>query len=76
MRPAGFRSLSTKFFVFTASLLFWVVFTFLAFDLRQGNVDWVKWALGSVLVVAAAAGLSRFTIKLLARPLMLLEEGI
>lgn len=75
-RPASFRSLSTKFFVFTASLLFWVVFTFLAFDLRQGHVDWVKWALGGVLVFVAAAGLSRFTIKLLARPLLLLEEGI
>src|SRR5215468_5192749 len=74
--PAGFRSLATKFFVFTAGVLLWVVLTMFAFDLRSESVNWPKWGLVCVLVVLVAAALSRFTTRLLARPLTLLEEGI
>jgi len=76
IRPAGFRSLATRFFVFTAALLFWVVLTMLGFDLRHDSVNWTKWAVVSVVVVLVAAILSKFTTKILARPLILLEEGI
>lgn len=76
IRPAGFRSLATRFFVFTAGLLFWVVLTMLGFDLRHDSVNWTKWAVVSVVVVLVAGILSKFTTKILARPLILLEEGI
>ncbi|HUQ91067.1 MAG TPA: ATP-binding protein [Bryobacteraceae bacterium] len=72
----GFRSLATKFFLFTAALLFWVVLTLFGLDLRHDSVDWIKWAMVSVMVVLVAGGLSRFTTKLLARPLILMEEAI
>ncbi|MBI3682141.1 MAG: response regulator [Acidobacteria bacterium] len=75
-RPAGFRSLATRFFVFTASLLSWVVLTLFTLDLRDESMSWSKWALVSVMMVLVAGVLSRFTTRLLARPLMLLEEGI
>ena len=76
VRPPGFRSLATKFFVFTAALLFWVVLSLFGFDFQKGDVNWLKWAVASVLVGAVAAGLSRFTTRVLARPLTFLEEGI
>ncbi|MBS1824668.1 MAG: response regulator [Acidobacteria bacterium] len=75
-RPAGFRSLATKFFVFIAGVLFWVVLTLLGFDMRQDSVNWGKWAVVSVLVVVIAALLSKFTTRILAAPLRMLEEGI
>ncbi len=76
IRPAGFRSLATKFFIFIAGILFWVVLTLLGFDMRQDSVNWGKWAVVSVLVVVVAALLSKFTTRILAQPLSLLEEGI
>lgn len=76
MRPAGFRSLATKFFVFLAGILFWVALTLLGFDMRQDSVNWGKWAVVSVLVLVVAALLSKFTTRVLAQPLKLLEEGI
>ena len=75
-RPAGFRSLATKFFVFIAGVLFWVVLTLLGFDMRQDSVNWGKWAVVSVLVVVIAALLSKFTTRILAAPLKMMEEGI
>ncbi|MBL8179537.1 MAG: response regulator [Bryobacterales bacterium] len=76
MRPAGFRSLATKFFVFIAGVLFWVALTLLGFDMRQDSVNWGKWAVVSVLVIVLAGLLSKFTTRVLAQPLKLLEEGI
>ncbi len=69
------RSLATKFFLFTAALLFWVVLTLLLFVLKE-HVEWHKWAAIGALVILVAAFVSRFTISLLARPLTLLERGI
>src|SRR5262245_1330663 len=75
-RPAGYRSLATKFFVFTATLLVWVVLTLFGFDVHNESVNWPKvLGLGSLMVLVAAA-LAKFTTRLLARPLMLLQEGI
>jgi signal transduction histidine kinase/DNA-binding response OmpR family regulator len=76
MRPAGFRSLATKFFIFIAGVLFWVALTLLGFDMRQDSVNWGKWAVVSVLLLVVAALLSKFTTRILAAPLKLLEEGI
>jgi len=59
-----------------AILVFWVVLTFLAYDLRQDNFDVAKGLLLCVIVILVAGAISRFTIRLLTRPLKLLEAGI
>src|SRR6266404_4011608 len=74
--PAILRSLSSKFSVFTATLVFWVVATILAYDLRQETFDAGKGILLFVIVILVSAAISRFTIRLLARPLSLLQSAI
>jgi signal transduction histidine kinase/DNA-binding response OmpR family regulator len=56
--------------------LFWVVVTLFGFDYHEGPINWGKWTLLTVVVMGVAAGLSRFTTRVLAQPLILLEEGI
>jgi signal transduction histidine kinase len=75
-RPGPLRSLASKFSMFTAALVFWVVATILAYDLRQDTFDVGKGLLLFVIVVLVAAAISRFTIRLLARPLSQLQAGI
>lgn len=75
-KPQGFRSLSSKFFVFTASLVFWVVAVILSYDLRNDSFPVTKVILLTVVVLLVAAAISRMTIRLLARPISLLQEGI
>src|SRR5579862_5204573 len=75
-RPGVLRSLATKFSIFTATLVFWVVATLLAYNLRQDNFDVAKGLLVFVVVLLVAGAISRFTIRLLIRPLRLLQDGI
>jgi two-component system, sensor histidine kinase SagS len=75
-RPGVLRSLASKFSIFTATLVFWVVATILAYDLRQDTFDVGKGLLVCVVVVLVSGAISRFTIRLLARPLKMLEAGI
>jgi signal transduction histidine kinase len=75
-RPGPLRSLASKFSIFTATLLFWVVATFLAYDLRQETFDAGKGLLLFVIVLLVSAAIARFTIRILARPLASLEAGI
>ena len=75
-RPGPLRSLASKFSIFTAALLFWVVATFLAYDLRQETFDAGKGLLLFVIVLLVSAAIARFTIRILARPLGSLEAGI
>jgi signal transduction histidine kinase/ActR/RegA family two-component response regulator len=74
--PRRFRSLASKFFVLTAALVFWVVAVILAYDLRQDAFDMSKGILLFVIVLLVAGAISRVTIRLLARPLQQLQEGI
>ena len=74
--PGPLRSLASKFSIFTAALLFWVVATFLAYDLRQDTFNAGKGLLLFVIVALVSAAIARFTIRILARPLALLEAGI
>src|SRR5580693_2603586 len=74
--PSVLRSLASKFSIFTATLVFWVVVTLLAYDLRQDTFDVGKGLLLCVVVVLVSGSISRFTIRLLARPLKLLQAGI
>jgi len=75
-RPGSLRSLSSKFSIFTATLVFWVVATILAYDLRQDTFDVGKGVLLCLIVILVSGAIARFTIRLLARPLALLQEGI
>lgn len=53
-----------------------MVLTILAFDLRHNRFDPSKGVLLLAVVLLVAAAISRFTIRLLARPLALLQSGI
>ncbi len=75
-RPAALRSLSSKFSFFAAALVFWVVVTIIAYDLRQETFDLGKGLLLCVIVFLVSGAIARFTIRLLARPLQQLQEGI
>ena len=75
-RPGALRSLASKFSLFTAVLVFWVVATILAYDLRQDTFDVGKGLLLFIIVVLVAGAISRFTIRLLVRPMSLLQAGI
>ncbi|HUS05576.1 MAG TPA: ATP-binding protein [Bryobacteraceae bacterium] len=70
------RSLASKFFLFTAALVFWVVAVILAYDLRQDTFDVSKGVLLFLVVLLVAGAISRMTIRVLARPLKLLQDGI
>ena len=74
--PAPLRSLASKFSLFSAALVFWVVGTIFAYDFRQNTLDATKGALLVLVVLLVAAANLRFTIRLLARPLGLLQAGI
>lgn len=71
-----FRSLSSKFTWFTGSLVYLVVATVLFFDIRQQTFNWTKGIVLCGVVAVLATLISRFTIRLLARPLQFLEAGI
>ena len=73
-RPSRFRTLASKFSIFTTVLVGWVVATIVGYDLRQHGVP--KGIILCVLVVLVAGTISRFTMRLLARPLALLQAGI
>ncbi len=75
-RPSQFRSLASKFFLLTAALVFWVVAVIIAYDLRQDTFDVSKGVLLCVVVLLVSGAISRLTIRLLARPLTQLHEGM
>jgi signal transduction histidine kinase len=75
-RPRNYRSLSSKFSIFTGVLVLWVVVVILCWDIRQHTFDLAKGLVSCVIVVIIAFAISRFTMRLLARPLALLQAGI
>lgn len=75
-RPGPLRSLASKFSLFSAALVFWVLATILAYDLRQDRFELRKGLLTFVTVCLVGAAISRFTIRLLVRPLAKLQAGI
>ncbi|SRR5579884_1092881 len=75
-RPRKFRSLASKFSIFTGVLLSWVVLIDMGLDIRQDTFTWPKGLVLCGLVACIAILISRFTIRVLARPLKLLEAGI
>ena len=75
-KPPRIRSLATKFTVFTALLVAWVVVTILGFDVRYGNFEPSKGVILWLIVVVVAAAIARFTLRQLVRPLVNLQRGI
>jgi signal transduction histidine kinase/CheY-like chemotaxis protein len=75
-RPLKYRSISSRFSIFTGVLLLWVVGVTIWWDIRQHTFNWTKGIILCGIVAMTAAAISRFTIRLLARPLALLEAGI
>jgi len=75
-RPAVLRSLASKFSLFSAALVFFVVGIIFAYDIHQNNMSAGNAALLFVVVLLVTAAISRFTIRLLTRPLRLLQDAI
>ncbi|HYL36842.1 MAG TPA: response regulator [Bryobacteraceae bacterium] len=76
VRPGGLHSLASKFSFFSATLVFWVVVTMLGYDLRRESFGASKILLLLAIVMLVTVAISRFTSRLLARPLALLQSGI
>ena len=75
-RPRKLRSLATRFSVFMVSVLLWVVAAGMWWDLAGGTLKWSKVIVMSGFVLGLAVVISQFTLRVLARPLALLEKGI
>ena len=76
IKPANFRSLSSKFSRFTVLLFLWMVALIVLWDVRSHTFDAPKAILMCVIVVLLGGLLSRFTMRALGRPLALLQQGI
>ncbi|WP_321472429.1 ATP-binding protein [uncultured Paludibaculum sp.] len=72
------RSIATKFSMFTAMLVFWVISVVLAYDLssQTDGVRLSKVAILLAILLLVAATIARFTTRLLVKPLLLLQVGI
>lgn len=75
-RPKGYRSISRRFSIFTVIVLLWVVLIALVWDLNHHSLDWRKFVLLSGAVTGVAVAISRFSLRVLSRPLELLERGM
>ena len=75
-RPARFHSIATKFAGFTGALVLWVVLVISGNDLREHDFRPSWGMLLGLVVVLVAVAISWFTMRLLARPLGLLQAGI
>ena len=70
-----FRSLTTKYSVFTGVLMLWIAVVVVGFG-RRDSFDGSEVLLVCTVVLLVGAAIARFTIRLLARPLLLLQQGI
>src|SRR6266853_1048999 len=75
-KPAKFNSLSSKFSIFIGVLLLWVVVVIMLWDIRAHQFDVWKGVLLCVVAILVGGAISRITVRLLARPLTLLQQGI
>ncbi len=75
-QTAKYRSLATKFFLFTAGLMAWVVLVVVAYDHINGTLSLGKSAILLAVVFVIAASLSLITVRLLVKPIETLEQGL
>lgn len=76
LKPAKFSSLSSKFSAFIGLLLMWVVAVVVLWDIRQHQFDLLKGVVLCAVAILVGGAISRITVRLLARPLTLLQQGI
>jgi len=74
--PPKHRTLASRFSFFTVLLLVWVVTVVLLWDIHTHTFSLGEGLLLVALVLAVAFLISRFTIRVLIRPLALLQQGI
>jgi signal transduction histidine kinase/FixJ family two-component response regulator len=74
-KPSTFRSLASKFSIFTIAVVLWVIVTITGY-LRQPSFELRKAVVLCVVVMMVAGAIARLTTRLLARPLALLQAGI
>ena len=70
------RSIASRFSLFTAALVFWVVAAIFGYDLRHETFNVFNGVLLCVVLVLIAATIARFIIGMLVRPLIRLQAGI
>ena len=70
------QSLSRKYSVFTGLLLLYVVFIFVAVDIHTHSFSPVKAAALAISSLLIAGAIAKYTNRLLARPLQLLQDGM
>ena len=75
-KPANFRSLSSKFSIFTGILLMWVVVVNSLWDFGRHTFDAEKGMVLCAIVVLTAGMISRFTMRVMARPLQMLQQAM
>src|SRR5579863_314829 len=76
VKPAKFYSLSSKFSIFIGLLLMWVVAVVVLWDIREHKFDLLKGVVLCAVAILVGGTISRITVRLLARPLTLLQQGI
>src|SRR5215471_2020936 len=62
--------------MFTGVLVSWMVAIILWWDIFHHTFDWITGVVLCAVVLVGFGAISRFTVRLLARPLMLLQAGI
>ena len=75
-KPAKFYSLSSKFSMFIGLLLTWVMAMIMLWDTRLHQFDLSRGMVLCVVAIVAGGAISRITVRLLVRPLTLLQQGI
>lgn len=71
-----YRSLASKFSTFTALLLGWALMVMMLLDVLRHKFDLSEGVWLSLVIAAIVGAISRFTIRALARPLALLQQGM
>lgn len=75
-QPAKHRSLGTKFFLFTAGILAWLVAVMVAYDHLNGTLSLGKSALLLGVALGIATLVVQVTVRLLIKPIETLEQGL
>jgi signal transduction histidine kinase/CheY-like chemotaxis protein len=75
-QAAKYRSLGTKFFLFTAGMMAWLVAVVVAYDHINGTLSLGKSAILLVVALVIATLVVQVTMRLLVKPIETLEQGL
>ena len=76
MKRKGQLTLAAKFSIFIGALVLWILTVLLAFDYGQARIHPMKAGLLAIMVLLVSAAIARLTIRLLMKPLAMLQQGI